>query len=72
MDKKEITAVLKSEGLDIAEDLAIEATRAAIKLLKVVLPKVSKGFGLVFTMFVDAYEDKIFEILDKIDGEKDI
>lgn len=71
MNKQEITAVLKSEGLDIAEDLAIEATRQAIKLLRVVLPQVSKGFGFAFSMFIDAYEGKIYEMLDKIDGKKD-
>lgn len=71
MNKDEITQVLKSEGLDVAEDMAEAATRAAIKLLRVVLPKVSKGFGLAFTMFIDVYEEKIYEMIDKIDGKLD-
>lgn len=71
MDKKEITDVLKTEGLDVAEDMAVAATRGAIKLLRMILPKVSKGFGFAFTMFIDAYEDAIFNMLDKIDGEVD-
>lgn len=72
MDKKEITDVLKTEGLDVAEDMAVAATKAAIKLLRVVLPKVSTGFGFAFNMFLDGYEDKIFEMLDKIDGKTDL
>lgn len=72
MDKKEITDVLKTEGLDVAEDMAVAATKAAIRLLRVVLPKVSTGFGFAFNMFLDGYEDKIFEMLDKIDGKADI
>lgn len=71
MNKDEITQVLKSEGLDVAEDMAEAATRAAINLLRVVLPKVSKGFGLAFTMFIDVYEEKIYEMIDKIDGKLD-
>lgn len=70
MDKKEITDVLKKEGLDVAEDMAEAATRAAIKLLREILPKVSKGFGFAFGMFIDAYEPAIFEMIDRIDGKR--
>lgn len=70
MDKKEIADVLKTEGLDVAEDMAEAATRAAIKLLREILPKVSEGFGFAFAMFIDAYEPAIFEMIDRIDGKR--
>ncbi|MBT8342950.1 MAG: hypothetical protein KJP07_23320 [Desulfatitalea sp.] len=71
MNKTEIVDILKDEGLDVAEEMAVNATRATIKLLRVVLPKVSAGFGLAFGMFMDVYEKKIYAMLDAIDGEDD-
>lgn len=71
MQKKEIVTILKTEGLDVAEDTAVVATRAAIKLLRTIVPKLSTGFGLALNLFLDAYEPKIFEMIDKIDGEDD-
>lgn len=72
MDKKEVIDVLKTEGLDVAEDMAAAAAKAAISLLRVLLPKVSNGFGLAFNLFMDAYEPRLFDLIDKIDGEKDL
>jgi hypothetical protein len=66
--KKEITDVLKKEGLTIAEETAVTAVKGAIGVLRVMLPKVSTGFGLAFNMFMDVYEKKIYELIDKIDG----
>jgi hypothetical protein len=71
MDQKEIKAILKTEGLDVAEEMAVTAVRAALKLLREIMPKVSTGFGLAFNLFLDAYEPKIFELIDKIDGKDD-
>ena len=70
MDKKEVIETLKESGLDIAEDTAAAAVRAAIELLRKVLPKLSSGFGLAFNLLMDAYEAKIYELIDEIDGEK--
>lgn len=72
MDKKEVIDVLKTEGLDVAEEMAAAAAKAAISLLRVLLPKVSNGFGLAFNLFMDAYEPRLFDLIDKIDGEKDL
>lgn len=70
MDKKEITDLLKTDGMDVAEDMAEAAARGAIRLLRVLVPKVSVGFGFAFNMFMDGYEEQIFELIDKIDGKK--
>lgn len=72
MDKKQIVDTLKSEGLDVAEDLAATAARAAIKLMEELLPQVSKGFGLAFNLFIEAYKPRLFDLIDKIDGKKDL
>lgn len=70
MNKAEITELLKTDGLDVAEDMAEAAARGAIRLLRVLVPKVSVGFGFAFNMFMDGYEEQIFELIDKIDGKK--
>lgn len=71
MQKEEIVNILKSEGLDVAEDLALVAIKASISLLKEVVPKVSKGFGGALIYFLSTYEDQIYELIDAIDGKKD-
>lgn len=71
MDKKDIQMILKNEGLDVAEDMVGDAVKAAIKLLRLIVPKLSAGFGLALNMFLDVYEPKIFEMIDKIDGRAD-
>lgn len=72
MDKKEIVGILKTEGLDVAEDMAVVAVRSAIAILRVVMPKLSNGFGLAFNLLLDAYEPRILDLLDQIDGKKDL
>lgn len=71
MGKQEIIALLKTEGIEIGEDVAMAAAKGAIKLLRVLVPQLSRGFGLAFNLFLDAYEDKIYDMLDQIDGKKD-
>jgi len=72
MDKKEIVGILKTEGLDVAEDMAVVAVRSAIAILRVMMPKLSNGFGLAFNLLLDAYEPRILDLLDQIDGKKDL
>ena len=72
MNQTDIIEILKEDGIDIAEELAMSAAKAAIKLLRLLVPKVSVGFGVAFNFFMDAYEPQIYKMLDKIDGEKDL
>lgn len=71
MNKQEIINIAKDQGMDLAEDMAVVAAKAALNMLRVILPKVSKGFGLAFNLFLDSYEFRIYEMLDAIDGKKD-
>lgn len=71
MDKKDITDIFKAEGLDVAEDMAVAATRAVFKLITVMVPQVSFGLGSIILPLVNAVEPKILTMLDKIDGEDD-
>lgn len=71
MNKTEVIEVLKTEGLDVAEDMAVTAVKSAVALLKVLIPKLSTGFGMAFNFFIDAYLPEILKMLDKIDGEDD-
>lgn len=72
MDKQEIINIAKDQGLELGEDVAVAAAKTAIELLKEILPQVSKGFGLAFNLFMQAYEFRIYEMLDAIDGKKDL
>lgn len=72
MDKKEIVGILKSEGLEIAEETAMAATKAALKLIREITPKFSSGGGFIINAFLDKYEERILAAIDKLDGEQDI
>lgn len=71
MNKQEIVTVLKDEGLVVAEDVAVSAVKAAVALLKVLIPKISTGFGMAFVFFIDAYLPELLKLVDKIDGVDD-
>ena len=72
MDKEQIIDIAKEQGLELAEETAVAAAKTALNLLRIILPKVSRGFGLAFNLFLDSYEFRIYEMLDKIDGKKDL
>lgn len=71
MDKKEITDILKAEGLDLAEDMAVQAVRVAFRIMIAVVPKVSNGLGAIIGPLVQIVEPQVLALLDKIDGEDD-
>lgn len=66
--KKEIIDILKKDGLEIAEETAVQATKAAFSLLKILLPKVSNGFGSFIVPMLGYAQDKVLELIDEIDG----
>lgn len=69
MDKKEIVEVLKSEGLYVAEDAAVMAVKAAMKIIALLVPKVSNGLGALILPMLTYVEPLILEQIDKIDGK---
>lgn len=69
MDKKEIVKVLKDEGLDIAEDMAVQAVKGAFQLIKSMLPKVNPMMAIVITPMLNTLEPVLLDVIDKIDGE---
>lgn len=71
MDKKQIVGLVKDQGIDLGEDMAIAAVKTAIELIKVIVPQLSRGAGTMLNLFLGAYEDDIYKLLDKIDGEVD-
>jgi len=71
MNKTEVVTVLKSEGLDVAEDMAVNAVKAAFKILILLAPKVSQTAGAIIAPMLAVLEPRILELLDKIDGEDD-
>lgn len=71
MDKKEIIGVLQAEGLDVAEDMAVAAVRAAFRIIMLVVPKVSNGLGAIVGPMIMLVEPLVLGMLDKIDGKDD-
>lgn len=69
MDQKEIVAVLKSEGLEVAEELAVNAIKGAFQLIKAMLPKVNPMMALVVGPMLDTLQPMLLDIVDKIDGK---
>lgn len=71
MDQKEIVTILKTEGLDIAEDMAVQAIKGAFKLIGEMLPKVHPMLSLVVSPMLNELQPMLLAIIDKIDGEDD-
>lgn len=71
MDQKEIVEILKDEGLDIAEEMAVQAVKGAIKLIKQMLPKINPVVNMLLAPMLDQLEPVLLGIIDKIDGEDD-
>lgn len=71
MESNEIVDVLKSEGLDLAEDMAVNAVRGAIKLIKAMLPKVNPVVSVLISPLLDQLEPILLGVIDHIDGEDD-
>lgn len=71
MEKSEIIDVLKVEGLDLAEDLAVNAVKGAISLIKTMLPKVNSMVAVLLIPLLDQLEPVLLGMLDKIDGQDD-
>jgi len=69
--KAEILDSFKSEGLEIAEDTAVAATRAVFNIMRKVVPKVSFGLGGIINPLLNIVEPKVLAILDHIDGKDD-
>lgn len=71
MDQEEIVAILKTEGLEVAEDLAVNAVNAAFQLIMAMLPKVNPMIAVVVTPMLVTLKPMLLEVIDKIDGKDD-
>lgn len=71
MDSKEITDILKTQGLDIAEDLAVQALNGSFELIKALLPKLDTTVAMIVSPILDTIKPMLLEMIDKIDGVDD-
>lgn len=72
MTNSDIVDILKDEGLDVAEELAMSAVRGAFALLKSVLPRINPILGVILVPMLEKLEPVVLEALDNIDGEDDV
>lgn len=71
MNQSEIIEILKEDGLDLAEDMAVNAVKGAFRLIKAMLPKVNPVVAMIVTPLLDQLEPILLGLVDKIDGEDD-
>lgn len=71
MNQAEIIEILKEDGLDLAEDMAVNAVKGAFRLIKAMLPKVNPIVAVIVTPLLDQLEPVLLGLVDKIDGEDD-
>lgn len=67
--KVEIEALLKSEGLDLAEENVKVIAKVGIKILGIALPKVNPMIAGIVLPILQLIEPKLLELIDGIDGK---
>ena len=68
--KKLIIDELKKEGLDIAEDAAISAVKAVLKVVPKVVAATENKVDDILVAIIPVIEPALLDLLDKIDGEE--
>lgn len=68
--KKMILDELKKEGLNIAEDTAIAAVKAVLKVVPKVVSETENKVDDLLIAILPVVEGPIMDLLDKIDGEE--
>jgi hypothetical protein len=68
---KNITDILKDQGLDIAEDVAIATVKGVIKALPGILALTPNKFDDLLIPILGLVEAPLISLLDKIDGKVD-
>lgn len=74
MDKateKEVIDVLRVNGLEVAEDMAVPAVKTAFNIVRILVPKISNGLGSIIVPLTFYAEEEILKLVDKIDGKDD-
>lgn len=69
--KKEIIDIAKAEGLDAAEDVVFVLAKTIFAVTKTILPKVNPAVAAFVVPILALVEPKVYEYIDKIDGEDD-
>lgn len=69
--KKELVELLKSEGIDVAEETVALVVKTAFTVAKVVLPKAAPQVAVFAVPILGLVEPQVMALIDKIDGEDD-
>lgn len=70
--KQVLVEALKKEGLDLAEEAAMKATKAVIKALPEFLAATENKWDDLLIALIPVLEPAIMKALDKIDKEVDL
>lgn len=69
--KEEIISIIKAQGFDLsadAEAAVVKSVKFAFELIRLLVPKVSKGLGGIIGPLTYIVEPEILKLLDSIDG----
>lgn len=73
MDAKQLLLEeLKKEGLDVAEDAAISATKAVFKALPKFFLATENKYDDLLVGILPVIEPSVIKLLDQIDGNQDV
>jgi len=67
--KAEVIGALKSQGLEVAEDVAVQLVKASFAIVTLLLPKVSKVMAPILVPAINLMQPKVLELVDLIDGK---
>jgi len=73
--KDEIMAVMQDQGFGLsteAEQAAVKSVKFAFELIRILVPKVSKGLGGIIAPLTYIVEPEVMKLLDSIDGQKNL
>lgn len=68
--KEEIVELLKSKGLDVAEDAAIGVVKGLFEVLPAIVLKTENKYDDLLIPMLAVLEPKVMELLDGIDGKE--
>ena len=69
--KEKLMELLKAEGMELAEDIAVETVKMAFEILPKVAAIIPGTIDDVIINIVVALKPRVLQLLDKIDGIDD-
>lgn len=70
--EKTIGEILKEQGLNVSEEVAMETVRAVFKALPIIAAVTENKYDDMLVPIISIIQTPLLEIIDKLDGECDL